>query len=54
MNNDLPLSWTEYNSGTPNSSCNNGRPIYETTKNESTAEGKALPLALCVSTALRG
>lgn len=42
MNNDLPLSWTDYG-GTParNHSCNNGSVLFSPEKNASTGEGQA-------------
>eukprot|EP01043_Picozoa_sp_COSAG02_P019789 COSAG02_NODE_963_length_15604_cov_10.737117_15_plen_202_part_00 len=42
MNNDIPLSWTDYG-GTPtrNHSCNNGSVLFSTENNASTGEGQA-------------
>eukprot|EP01051_Picozoa_sp_SAG22_P009529 SAG22_NODE_800_length_7109_cov_47.259058_5_plen_279_part_00 len=39
MNNDLPLSWNAYGGGTANRSCNNGRPVYETARDNTTGQG---------------
>ena len=40
MNNDLPLSWTDYSSSTQhNVSCNSGQVLYSNTRNDSTGEG---------------